>query len=1772
VCTASYPVTIHGKPTPVITPSFTAGCGSGKEGSNHQKESCLIACDSTYITYSTPLHAGSTYSWTISGTAVYTASGNSVNVFWTGTGAGSVKVKEINQWGCEKETEVCVEIVGRPKAAFSALPSISSGVIYACKNQTIQFTDLSSPGTGKPINSWSWYFGDTNTDFISGSGPGHTSHAYASSGVYTVMLVTENECHCRDTAYVKVKIAEDIGPDIYCISTVCPGNTATYHTNATGCTNYQWTVGNGTPLTSTTDSVITVQWGNNGPGVLTLSVNCPGYCNAPTTVYVPVITPNATIQGPAAVCQNQCYTYKISCDIPVNSIKWTFPPGFNVSTSTVNAHEVKVCFGNTVVSGNISVNYFHKTPGSTTPLSCGGKADLFVSVKPQMFPYGNTILCEKQAFSYNVSPVTSGNILWTVHNSSGTLVSATTLPSGVAYAGTWTYGAGNFVVTATDVSGNYCNSPQKINLTVNPIPAKPTVITGPGLICPGNSYSYASVPSSSNLTMGWNVSAGSPATGVGNSTSVTWASSGSYNISAYQMDPVTGCKSDTIMKPISSILPLTPSPITGPSSVCKNSDVNFSTTATGDDFVWSINSGLAGSIKAGQHTQNVTVQWNNYSGTAWLVLKRTVCGTSRKDSVLITVSGPPVPVVTAPSSVCAGVAVSASSSGAVSYSWNFGDGFTASGNPASHVYSAPGNYVITVSATYGSSCPGTVTGTKTITVLPKPDINISTPDPNEFCNLPVSTNMFVAAPVGGVTYQWYNPATIPAATTTTYSATTPGNYFVVGTNSYGCKDTSNVIPVKVINCQPCRSAPYVLDFNRFRLGCNTDSFNFWSSAGVINHKLTFDDPYNPAVATSSPATHTFSEPGYYRIKLCADVPNTTGTGYCPTCIYKTDTVKYVPGFYDSTYCVNNSGLVKVKLVNTTKILTGYPAPSWNWTINPGAITSTAQSPLVNLAPGTYTVSLNAGGVCTFTKTIVINALPVAAFAVADSFCVGKPVIFTNTSTGLYNYTAWTFGDASSSLINSPVRTYGTAGNYNVVLTIQNAYGCTNTVNKNVTVLPNTLNGTLVNSGFVMCEGDSISLLALPTSGYPAYQYLWSTTQTSPSIYVKQTGTYYAELSDTKGCYFRTGNVNVLAFAKPKPVISGKTSLCIYNSYQYTVNYPLTAGVTFNWELDGVASGTAQSFYYYPSSAGNHTLVLNIVDAKGCKGTDTLKFSVYPNPSVTISSTGVLCAGSPNVLTAVSPSPGIAGYYWSNGLNGPVITTGTQGTYTVTVTDTNSCKASASVNVNPLPDLCGLMTGCYEICDTVKSLLWHAPAGYASYQWNQNGNAIPGATSSVLSVPLYQDGLYTVDVKNSAGCLVKSETIEINFVKCGRCNLSLKAKAACGPVSEAGNQTYTVTFSINNTLGAGANLSVNTTGGTVTGITPSVLAAGVNTVTAVFEDTPPVTTRPCFNVVLYNKEQKCDTTICMQLPDCNSTKCTIRNKLHEIICAGKDANGNPQYQVCLDIYWGGSNGSSLSLATASGTFTPNPVTVNNGSQTLCFNYTDLTPYGNYVVIYTSYFDPATGKVCRDSVKFQHESCPDQCALGIYGECAHCSKEMDGAYDINLTVLNPFAGSASVSILPSSGGTFTSINPNPVPSGMQVVNAVYSGPVPSSGIICFKVLLTDLKTGRTCVKEVCLALPQCDPITSDDAGKDVFRITVHPNPGNQETNISYESTVTDGKITLEIVDVSGKVLYKTRMQSSGIPEVVNTTDLAPGVYMVKIIRDGEVAGIEKLMIAR
>jgi PKD repeat protein len=1788
VCTSSLNVSIRKKPTPAIVPSYSVGCGiereKGAQGERKDEDPCINACDSTWITYSTANNPGSSYVWTVTGAAMYTPStSNSITIFWTGIGAGTVKVTETDSFGCVGENEICVNIVGKPKALFSSPTNpIVSGVINICLGQSVNLNNLSSPGLGTPLYKYEWIWGDgdiTNQDHPSP----FASHAYTTPGTYTLHLVVLNECRCRDTFSVQVVVDSQPGPDIFCISTVCPDNAVTYYTNAV-CPTYNWSVTNGTIISGggTTDQSITILWGSTSPGIISLNTpSCAGMCASPTSVYVPIIPPVATISGPAILCIGDQVKYKISCNIPIDSIEWNLPSGLTLlSGYDVNVHEITVLVTDSFVSGTISVNYYHHVPGSTTGLSCGGTATLNVVARPKLVLSSVSEICEFDNYSLwhyqnNFAPI-SGNIQWSITGITGApTYFLTTLPGNTSISvASWTYGSGLFHINAFGTSNQFCNNPQKVLLKVNPAPPPPDSIKGPEPVCPNRPYTYLAYPTASNFAIEWDVVNGTPTTMGGTTISVLWDSTGPYILNAFQIDPITGCKSQALSDTFPSILPLAPSTIIGFDTVCANTPaISYFVSDPGDLFTWSITPSIAGSVVSGQGTNNINIDWNNYTGNATLTVIRSVCGQTISSSKIIHVRNPPLPNIIVPPSACQGASVSMSTStSAISYNWNFGDGGTGSGMNPSHIYNSPGTYFVVLSVNYGPGCVPNATTSASIIINPKPLVSISTPDPNLFCGPTSTVNMYVADPAAGTTYAWYQSPSTFLTNSNSYSTSVIGSYYVTATNIYGCTSNSNVIPIDTI-CDTCSHAPVTMDFTRIRQGCNTDSFSGSHSSNGFNPTWTFDDPFSGSnFATGLNPTHTFNEPGFYRVKMCVNVLATNGIDTCKTCIIKVDTIKYKPDFFYNLSC-SSTGFT-LNLINNTKKIAVLPTPPYSWSISPGGFTSSATNPTTMLAPGTYTVTLVVDGVCTIVKTVVIPPMPQALFSAVDSVCVGTPVAYTNSSVGASNF-IWYFGDGASSLVSNANRTFTTAGIYTTKLVVSNNYGCSDSTTKNVLVMPNTLGGFITPSDSTICEGDSILYTVTAIGGYPAYQYLWSNIQASPSIYAKYTGSYYVDITDTKGCFFRTTPVQVLVNPVPKPEIQGTKHMCLGDMEKFGVNYPSSGGYIINWNLLPNNWPSSGSVYFAggPSiGIGIKTLIVQVTGPTGCVGSDTFTFEVHNNPVAIITpSTFPLCEGITNVLVGSSPSPSIVQTFWNTGWIGDTLTTSIPDQYIYTVVDSFGCKGKAQLTINPLPSFCGYQSGCYEICDTVSELVWYAPVGHASYQWLFNGNPILGATSDTLHVPLYQSGSYQVEVTTFFGCKATSDVTDISFVECGGCVWEIKDTVECGKIDPSGNQTYDVTLQIFNNLGSGAGLNIYPASGSISGLTPTTLAAGWNTVTFNYIPASSDTTH-CFKVLTWLKDIRCDTLICIKLPPCDLSPCEKQISFKEFECAGFDSDGNPLYYVCANVFWGGSSGTMLNINTSSGTITPNTFTLINGSQVVCFTFTDLPPYGGPSTFYFSFYDPSTNKSCRDSIKTDHKPCPDICKLEIYNSCAHCEKYDAGVavYRLDMIIDNPFGSNATVTVLPIGAGTFGAITPNPIGPGMQPVQIMFTDNLPKDTFICFTIMLTSVD-GKKCTREICMYLPPCDDVSISKISAAKASMKLAPNPAASQVKVFYNVS-SNSQTQIEFTDMTGKKLHAVSTQSNNGMTEIDIQQFAAGTYLVRLLTEGRTVQVQRLVVTR
>ncbi|HIB76721.1 MAG TPA: PKD domain-containing protein, partial [Flavobacteriales bacterium] len=631
---------------------------------------CIKVCENSSLVALAPVFgSGFLYDWDVQGGTMGANGNPTLDVLWGPSGAGNISVTITNNSEPNFTPitySVCIEILEGPEALFSSTGN-------ACLDSPIQFTDLSSPGASNYI----WDYGDMQFDsFFSSTNP---AHIYDTPGVYDVTLTVFSDilgpdgnvlCTCSDTYTQQVLVDSLVGPDIQCISTLCENDTSSYFTNAELCQQYIWTVfdSNGIDITSTIQGQNTpeifVQWGLGPYGTVVLEVvGCtPDYCTTPTSVQIPIIPANGSINGSDVVCEGEVVSYNLTKWASVD-YDWTVIGGtiINQEGSVVTIQWNTLGIG--VIDVTYTSDFLQNLPGHT-PNDCTGFATLNVDVRPKFYispsPF-DVCIGETTVFTaYDNNGASSAAFTWT---NSGNFTQTTT--SGNSISITWP-SAGTYTVEATLNATNpdlYCNSPVTAFVTVHEVTA-PTAITGAIEVC-ANSPSYIyEVAASQGLNAIWTPSAttGFPSANpfVGLYTEVTWGATGPFELDVfYQMSEAPYCNSNPFTLVVEE-LTLDPGLlITSPDAPCANETADYSILGIHPDATihWTIDLPQYGSVVAGQGTENITIQWNDIpsnSVNATITATAELCGNQTLYTRVINLNRAIAPVVVG-TDFCVGV-------------------------------------------------------------------------------------------------------------------------------------------------------------------------------------------------------------------------------------------------------------------------------------------------------------------------------------------------------------------------------------------------------------------------------------------------------------------------------------------------------------------------------------------------------------------------------------------------------------------------------------------------------------------------------------------------------------------------------------------------------------------------------------------------------------------------------------------------------------------------------------------------------------------------------------------------------------------------------------------------------------------------------------------------------------------------------------------------------------------------------------------------------------
>ncbi len=541
-----------------------------------------------------------------------------------------------------------------------------------------------------------------------------------------------------------------------------------------------------------------------------------------------------------------------------------------------------------------------------------------------------------------------------------------------------------------------------------------------------------------------------------------------------------------------------------------------------------------------------------------------------------------------------------------------------------------------------------------------------------------------------------------------------------------------------------------------------------TGTGIFSDDAIIDPVYTPSAQDFST--------GYVFLRL-------TGTGILP-CGEAYDEMKLTVSdspdvdFTWSDDCVNH--LIDFEIdrdkTDVDKIT------SWSWDFGDGTLSNEMEPSHMYNTEGTYKVTLTVVDINNYTNkishNIEINPLPIPNFEYDAPSCSNLETQFTdfsNTTKGYVTVWHYDFGDGNEQTINFPdnpnvSHQYTNPGVYTVILTVTNSVGCSNSISRDIVVVPSPV-ANFDMSSFCLSGSATFEDLSQDNSGGNIVRWEWdfgdpesgvdntSNLQT-PTHKYENSGSYEVSLTvyNANGCN-NTIKRRFEVTIQPEVDFYFEGSTCINNEKQFFIDTDVVNMInvtSINWDFGDGQFSTQQNPLHIYTETGNYIVTLSI-ENDGCESSISYPVTVYPGPTSIFSHTNY-CAGSPTEFRDRSAQANypLASWEWDFGdpnrtddhstLQNPDYTYAEAGTYTVTmtVTDENGCKhtSQSEITINPSPGSAFSLENNYD--DTQGQVkLTNESENALSYYWDfGDGN------SSEEENPVHgytEDGTYIIEL-------------------------------------------------------------------------------------------------------------------------------------------------------------------------------------------------------------------------------------------------------------------------------------------------------------------------------------------------------------------------------------------------------------------------------------------
>src|SRR3989454_1556602 len=793
---------------------------------------------------------------------------------------------------------------------------------------------------------------------------------------------------------------------------------------------------------------------------------------------------------------------------------------------------------------------------------------------------------------------------------------------------------------------------------------------------------------------------------------------------------------------------------------------------------------------------HVNESWHSFSGwelhplTAWRVSRPPITGDFTFTPALANVNQ----VVTFTGTASGGTSP-------YTFTWDFGDGTTTTGNPVTHSYQA-GTYNVHLAAT---DAVGTVgTASHQVTAVDQPPTLSFTPDrTSAFKGQLVTLTISSSDPDGTVTsirVIWGDGTfhtLAGTATTDSYSYSRIGSFTInVTATDNGGKTTSKISSEAITDAPPIAKFTESLTIAPTGTAISFDASSSSDSDGTItDYNWDFGDG---AKATGISVSHSYSTAGNYLVTLTV-TDNATLTASTTSTKTITDRPPVVSFTESATTASTGSSItLTISASDREGTATSLKVVWGDGTVDNLSGTTTTDSHAYGTA-GSYTVYVNAtdnAGLTTKSASAT-NAItdrpPTASFSEsATSVLTGVSISFDASASsdpdGTMATYSWNFGDGFTGTGKMVTHSYSTAGFFTVTLTVTDNSGSTGSATSTKTTTDRPPIAEFSESATSVKIGTAISFDA-STSSDPdgtVTSYAWNFGDGSTGAGVTISHTYAATGVFTVTLTVTDNNGNTAAATASKTVANDSPPIV---SFQEDKTSALTGGtitvtysssdpdgtivqVTVDWG-DGTvhnfatASGSDSHSYV---AAGSYTVAVTAKDDFGLTTSKSAVKSIGDRPPVasfTESASSALTSVSISFDATGSSDPDgtITSYSWNFG-DGNTGTGKTMihsyaaaGTYTVTLTVTDNTgstdSTTSSKSVTDRPPIASF-TESTTTASTSVSISFDAAASsdpdgtIVSYSWNFGDGVSAVGVTTVHSYATSGTFTVTLTVTDDSG--------------------------------------------------------------------------------------------------------------------------------------------------------------------------------------------------------------------------------------------------------------------------------------------------------------------------------------------------------------------------------------------------------------------------------------